>query len=51
MLSVALPPRLARRFAKGELLLILAITLSKKVLFASIGKSIYTLSKTYIKAF
>ena len=50
MLSIVLPPKLARRFAR-ELLLILATVLSKKVLFISIGKSIYTLSKTYIKAF
>jgi len=51
MLSVALLPRSARRFAKGELLLILATILSKKVSFASIGKLIYILSNTYIKAF
>jgi len=38
----------ARRFAK-ELLLILATAPTEKVSFASIGKSIYTLSKTYIK--
>jgi hypothetical protein len=51
MLSITLPPRSARRFAKGELLLILATALSKKVLFVSIGKLIYILSNTYIKAF
>ena len=51
MLSVVLLPRLVRRFAKGELLLILATALSEKVSFASIGKSIYALSKTYVKAF
>jgi hypothetical protein len=51
MSSVVLLPGLARRFAKGELLLILATTLSEKVSFASIGKLIYALSKTYIKAF
>jgi hypothetical protein len=51
MLSVVLLPRLVRRFAKEELFLILATALSKKVLFISIGKLIYMLSKTYVKAF
>ena len=51
MLSIVLPLGLARKFAKGELLLILATVLSEKVLFASIGKPIYALSETYIKAF
>jgi len=50
MLFVVLLFRLAKRFAE-ELLLILAIVLIKKVLFVSIGKSIYILSKTHIKAF
>jgi len=50
MLSAVLLPGLARRFTK-ELLLILAIALTKKMSFASIGKLIYILSKTYIKAF
>ena len=51
MLSIVLLPESVKRFAKGELLLILATVLSEKVLFTSIGKSIYTLSKTHIKAF
>ena len=51
MLSIVLPLRLARRFAKGELLLILATVLSKKISFASIKKSIYILFKIYIKVF
>jgi len=49
MLSAVLLLGLARRFAK-ELLLILATVLTKKVSFASIGKSMYMLSKTYVKA-
>ena len=51
MLSIVLPPRSARRFAKEKLLLILATVLSKKISFVSIGKSIYVLSETYIKVF
>ena len=51
ILSIVLLLGLAKRFAKGKLLLILATVLSKKVLFVNIGKLIYILSKTYIKAF
>jgi len=50
MSSVVLLFKLTRRFAE-ELLLILAIVLTEKVSFISIGKSIYALSETYIKAF
>ena len=51
MSSAVLLPGLVRRFAKEELFLILATALSEKVLFISIGKLTYALSKTYIKAF
>jgi len=49
MSSIVLLLGLVRRFAE-ELLLILATALTKKVLFASIGKSMYILSKTHVKA-
>ena len=51
MLSAVLLPKSVKRFAREGLLLILAIVLNKKVLFISIGKSIYILSKTYTKVF
>jgi len=49
MSSIVLLPRSAKRFAE-ELLLILATAPTKKVSFISIGKSMYILSKTHVKA-
>jgi len=51
MLSIVLLLRSARRFTREELLLILAMAPSEKVLFISIGKLIYVLSETHAKAF